>query len=421
VRKSTLAVVLLTMVSFTNYVDRMVLSALAQPIKTEFSLSDSQVGLLTGFAFVLLYSFTSVPMARFADRSNRALVLSAALTLWSLATAACGLVKSFGGLLVARMFVGIGESGCQPIGYALISEYFPPHRRAAAIGWFLVGNSLGVTAGFAIGGWLGALYGWRVAFFAVGLPGVLLAIALAASLRASPRQADPGAQPKAALSTLQACKLLLADRRFRWLLATNGVYSFLIFGPIAWLPAFFMRSHGLELRYVGTWSGLTIGFGMATGMLIGGFASDRLLRRSPGLPQWFCAATAVATGIAYWIVLSAPDPTLAFVATFFASLIGALGGPTNAVTVQNVSAPHLRATAASLATLTISLIGIGLAPLVIGVLSDALTQSTGRDALRHAMSWTLPVCLITAACHARVARLMEGERHAANFAPTPES
>jgi len=120
-------------------------------------------------------------------------------------------------------------------------------------------------------------------------------------------------------------------------------------------------------------------------------------------------------------VLSAPDPTLAFVATFFASLIGALGGPTNAVTVQNVSAPHLRATAASLATLTISLVGIGLAPLVIGVLSDALTQSIGRDALRHAMSWTLPVCLITAGCHARVARLMEGGRHAANFASRPES
>lgn len=412
-RKSTLALALLTLVSFANYVDRMVLSALAQPIKAEFLLSDAQIGLLTGFAFVLLYSVTSVPMARLADRTNRALVLSAALALWSLATAACGLARSFFGLLVARMFVGIGESGCQPIGYALLSEYFPADRRAGAIGWFLVGNSLGVTAGFMIGGWLGALYGWRVAFLAVGLPGVLLAIALAVSLRASPRQADRPPPQQAALTTLQACRLLVSDRTFRWLLATNGVYSFLIFGPIAWLPAFFMRSHALELRYVGTWTGLAIGFGMAAGMLIGGFSSDRLLRRSPGRPQWFCAATALATGIAYWIVLWMPDPSHAFVATFFASLIGALGGPTNAVTVQNVTAPHLRATAASLATLTISLIGIGLAPLVIGVLSDALTPSIGRDALRHAMSWTLPVCLITAACHVRMARLMEGGAHAA--------
>ena len=150
-RKSTLAIVLLTLVSFTNYVDRMVLSALVQPIKTEFALADWQLGLLTGFAFVLLYSVTSVPMARFADRTNRALVLSAALALWSLATAACGLARSFVGLLVARMFVGIGESGCQPIGYALLSEYFPPHRRATANGWFLVGNILGVTAVFMIG------------------------------------------------------------------------------------------------------------------------------------------------------------------------------------------------------------------------------------------------------------------------------
>jgi predicted MFS family arabinose efflux permease len=140
-----------------------------------------------------------------------------------------------------------------------------------------------------IGGWLGALYGWRVAFFAVGLPGVLLAIALAVSLRASPPQSDRPPPQQTALSTLQACRLLLADRRFRWLLATNGIYSFLIFGPIAWLPAFFMRSHGLELRYVGTRTGVAIGFGMAAGMLIGGLVSDRLLRRAPGLPQWFCA------------------------------------------------------------------------------------------------------------------------------------
>ena len=124
--KPTLALTLLTLVSFANYVDRMVLSALAQPIKLEFSLTDTQLGLLTGFAFVLLYSLTGVPMSRLADRSNRARVLAAALTLWSLATAACGLARSYAGLLLARLFVGIGESGCQPIGYGLLGDYFPP-------------------------------------------------------------------------------------------------------------------------------------------------------------------------------------------------------------------------------------------------------------------------------------------------------
>jgi predicted MFS family arabinose efflux permease len=405
-KKSTLALVLMTLVSFANYVDRMLLSALAQPIKLEFGLSDSQLGLLTGFAFVLLYTITGVPLSRFADRSNKALVLAGALALWSLATAACGLAGSFVGLLMARVLVGIGEAGAQPIGYALLSDYFSPEKRATAIGWFLVGNSLGITAGFMLGGIIGAAYGWRMAFIAVGLPGVLLAIAVAVLLRKPPTMVDARLAAEAGPSLVQAVKLLLADRRFRTLLVVNAFYSFLIFGTVAWLPSFFIRSHGIDLRTAATYTGLAIGLGMAAGMVIGGWCSDRLLKRSPAAPQWFGVVTSLATGIAYLFVLLLPHASSAFVATFFAAMIGALAGPTNAATVQNVADPRLRATAASLATLTIGLLGIGFAPFMVGVLSDALAASLGNHALRYGLLYCLPVCLITAVCFARLAKLL---------------
>ena len=173
------ALFVLALVSFTNYVDRMILPAVSQPIKLEFGLSDTQIGLLNGLAFVVLYAASGVPLARLADRTSRPLVLAGALAFWSIATATCGFVRHFWQLALARACVGIGESACQPVGYAIISDYFPPDRRASAMAWFLVGNSLGVTAGFALGGWLGQTYGWRAAFVAVGIPGIALSLAVA--------------------------------------------------------------------------------------------------------------------------------------------------------------------------------------------------------------------------------------------------
>lgn len=400
----TVALLLLVLVSFVNYVDRMVLNALSQPIKQEFDLSDTQIGLLTGFAFVLLYAFAALPIAALADRRSKGLVLAASVAFWSVATAACGLTKSYGQLLVARLGVGIGESGCQPIGYALIADYFPRERRATATGWFMTGNSLGVTAGLALGGWLGQAYGWRAAFVCVGLPGLVLAAVLFAFMRGASAGARSSREATPRLSS--ALPILLGNRAYRWVLVVNGVYSFLIFGPVAWLPAFFIRSHGLQLRVAGEWTGLTIGLGMAAGMLIGGIVADRLAKRSPSAPQIFCMAAALATGAAYLLVLSLANVKLAFAATFCASAIGALGSPTNVTTVQNLCDPRLRAVAASLATLTISLLGVGLAPLVIGLTSDALTPQFGVQALRYALMMSLVVSLITAALYYHVARLL---------------
>jgi predicted MFS family arabinose efflux permease len=258
--------IVLALVSFMNYTDRMVLPAVAQVIKLEFGLSDTQLGLLNGFAFVALYGVSSLPLARLADRTSRSLVLAGALAFWSVATAACGLVKNFWQLAIARACVGIGESACQPVGYALVSEQFPPERRNAAMGWFLLGNNLGIVAGFAIGGWIGAQYGWRTAFISVAIPGLVLAVVLAQFRSPASAVALAGRPQPSFFATFLT---LLKNRTYGYLVLLGGVFSMTIFGPVAFLPAFFVRSHSLRIDTVGTYSGLAIGLGMAVGVMVG--------------------------------------------------------------------------------------------------------------------------------------------------------
>ena len=404
------ALALLALVSFTNYVDRMILPAVSQPIKLEFGLSDTQVGLLNGLAFVVLYAASGVPLSRLADRTSRQIVLAAALAFWSTATVACGFVRYFWQLALARACVGIGESACQPVGYAIISDYFPPDRRASAMAWFLVGNSLGVTAGFALGGWLGQLYGWRVAFLAVGVPGLLLAIAVAHLPRV--RTTSRSAAAYSDYGIWQAVRALFARRTFRWLTLQNAVYSATIFGPIAWLPSFFMRSHELPLHVAATWTGLAIGFGMGGGMLVGGALADRLARRGRHRPQWLGMVSVLLSGLVFVVVLHLPDSRSALAVTFIALLLGSIGSPVNTAAIQNESPAELRATAASIALFAVGVIGIGLAPLLVGVLSDGLLASHGAtESLRIALLASLSLCVLTAALYAQVARVMRSDGH----------
>lgn len=392
-----LALALVALVSFFNYMDRMVLPAVAQPIKVEFGLTDAQLGLLTGFAFVVLYGLSGVPLSRLADRTSRSLVLAGALAFWSVATAACGLVKSYAQLVVARACVGIGESACQPVGYALVTELCPPERRGRAMSWFLVGNSLGITAGFALGGWIAAHHGWRMAFIAVGLPGLLLAAALV-WVRAG-HHAAPDRHVLAELGLLAALRKLLSNPNYTWLLVLNAVYSFTIFAPVSWLPAFFVRSHGLPLAQVGLGTGLAIGAGMAAGMLIGGALTDRLATKGPDRPQQLGAVAILLSGLAFIVTLTAANPTVAFASTFIATMFGSIASPAIVIAIQNECPPQLRATGSSIVTLVISFVGVGFAPFAVGLLSDGLQPSRGDESLRYALLVSLTMCVATAVLH----------------------
>lgn len=397
-----LALALVALVSLFNYMDRMVLPAVAQPIKQEFGLSDAQLGLLTGFAFVILYGLSGVPLARLADRTSRSLVLAGALAVWSVATAACGLARTYMQLILARAVVGIGESACQPVGYALVTELCPPEKRGRAMSWFLVGNSVGILLGFALGGWIAARWGWRMAFIAVGLPGLLLAASLV-WVRGR-NHATPDREQLADLGLWQALRQLLSNPEYRWLVVLNAVYGFTIFGPISWLPAFFLRSHQLSIDVVGLWTGLAIGAGMAAGMVLGGQATDRLMHAGPDKPQYVGALAIVASALSFIVVLTTGDPTVAFVATFFATMLGSIASPAIVIAIQNECPPQLRATGSAIVTLVISVVGVGFAPFVIGVLSDLFAPELGQESLRRALLASLAMCAVTALLHLHVGR-----------------
>ena len=177
----------LFVVTIFNYIDRQILSILLQPIKDDLKISDTALGFLTGFAFAVFYTFAGIPLARIADRWSRRSLIAISLATWSLMTAVSGLARGFTDLALARIGVGIGEAGSAPPGHSLLSDYFPPEKRATALSIYACGVYIGVGLGFWLGGWINDAYGWRVAFFIVGLPGVLLALVVRFTVRELPR------------------------------------------------------------------------------------------------------------------------------------------------------------------------------------------------------------------------------------------
>jgi predicted MFS family arabinose efflux permease len=394
---------LLMLVSFMNYTDRWILPAVGQSLKVEFALSDTQLGFLNGFAFVLVYALASLPLARLADRTSRTRVLAGALAFWSLATAACGMVRSFTQLTIARACVGIGESACQPLGYGIVGEMVPPGKRNFGMALFQFGSNLGIAAGFALGGWLGQTYGWRFAFLAVGLPGLLLAAMLWL-------QRSPGVErrePVAGGEFAAVRSMLSGNHIYRLLVVLGAVYSMTIFGPSAFLVPFFMRSHGLPLAQVGIMTGLVVGFGLGLGGIIGGIIGDRLKSAGPERAQWLCAGSILVSGLIFVFVFLTDRPALAFAAAFVAFAIGTIASPIIAAAIQDESPPHLRALAASIGTIAISVVGIGSAPLIIGMLSDRYAPIHGKESLRLALLTALVFCVVTAWLHYRVGRLQQ--------------
>ncbi|MCS5573227.1 MAG: MFS transporter, partial [Pseudomonadales bacterium] len=205
---------MLAVVAFFNYLDRMVLSMLLQPIKDELGFSDAQLGLLTGFAFAAFYATFGIPIARLADRKSRVTILSVCMALWSAMTAACGLAQNFIHMLLARMGVGVGEAGCVPTSHSLLSDYVPPEKRALALGIFQTGGAVGVMAGFIAAGWIADQWGWRMAFFLIGIPGVLIAVVAKMTLKDPPRgnySTEPEPEPE---SFMTAAKALLGRKTF---------------------------------------------------------------------------------------------------------------------------------------------------------------------------------------------------------------
>ena len=377
---------ILVVVYTFNFIDRQILSILLQPVKDDLGLSDTAMGMLTGFAFAAFYATLGIPIARFADRSNRRNLVAWALGIWSIMTALSGLAQNFWHLLAARIGVGIGEAGCSPPAHSMIADYYPADQRATALGIYSLGIPFGIMFGLFAGGWINEFFGWRAAFFIVGLPGILLALIVRFSLREPPRgmaegRADSADQP----SVGETLRYLWAKKSFRHMSFASALAAFVGYGFITWAPSFLTRSFGMGTGEIGTWFGLILGIPGGIGIALGGYLADRFGAHDP---KWFLWTTAVALIICVplnIVVFISTNSTTALLAMILPVLLGNFYQATTFSQTQGISALRMRAVAAGILFFILNIIGLGLGPQLVGILSDVLNPEYGDESLRYAL------------------------------------
>jgi predicted MFS family arabinose efflux permease len=381
---------LLFVVYVLNFVDRQILAILLDPIKQDLGVSDTAMGFLTGFAFAAFYTVAGIPIARLADRGSRRTVIAVGLAVWSAMTAASGLTRSFAQLAIARVGVGIGEAAGVPPSHSLLADYFPPERRAGALGFFANGIYVGTMLAFLLGGWVAAHFDWRTAFFLVGLPGLPLALLVRATVRELPRGASESTPADdAELPFAETLRFLFARRSFVRIVFGSSLLSLTGYGMLVWGPAFLGRVHGMAPASVGIWLGVLIGVAGSGGAWLGGLLADRLGRvdvrwtlRAPGLAM--LAGLPFAAG---FLLLPTPGLALLSFAPFYLLSNMHVGPVWSAL--QGISRLRMRATVSAVFQLILNLIGLGLGPLIVGMLNDALADRFGDASIR----WSL--CIVT--------------------------
>jgi Arabinose efflux permease len=374
---------LLTIVSFFNYLDRWVIAILLEPIKQDLDLSDSQMGLIAGFAFALLYATVGLPLARIADRRSRIALLSACLAVWSAMTALTGVVRNFVELFFVRMGVGIGEAGCGPAAHSVIGDIFPRERRPLAISIFQAGGIVGQSAGLAIAGIIAQIWGWRIALMALGSLGIPLALLIYLTVREPARKFPDEDLPSE--SILTTFKILFARPPLRHLVIGVSVAAFGSYGMIQWVPSFFIRIHGLSLAEVGGFLGAAKGIAGVLGTVLGGIALTRLAPRDVRWELWWPMAM-FGFGPAFYLAsFLIADWQMALALQMIGGFFSATAGGVALAAVQSYAEPFRRATALAVLGLTSSLLGLGLGPVVVGVTSDVLVPVFGNESLRYAL------------------------------------
>jgi MFS family permease len=338
-------------------------------------------------AFALFYTFAGIPIARWADRGSRSTVIVFSLTLWSLMTAASGLARSFATLALARIGVGVGEAGGTPPSHALLSDYFPPERRATVLALYGNGIYIGAGLGIMAGGFLKEAFGdWRIAFYVVGLAGLPLALLVWATVRELPRGASEQAPVvDSGLGFFGVMRFLFARRSFGWLVAGACCQAISGYGILNWGGMFLVRVHELSFGEVGALFGPTIMFGGCLGVTSGGWLADRLGARDA---RWYMRMPAIGSllGLPFavgFLLLGRPGVAIACFVPFY-TVSNMYVGPLWS-TAQSLARPDMRATASAVLLFILNIVGLGLGPFAVGVMNDALAGRFGDEAIRYSL------------------------------------
>ncbi|MBB5711956.1 spinster family MFS transporter [Sphingomonas xinjiangensis] len=373
-----LVLAMLLLVYTFDFLDRQILGILAGPIKADLRLSNTEFGAIGGLAFALLYAVLGVPLAYLADRTSRSGVIAASLAVWSAFTGLCGIATGYWQLFLFRLGVGVGEAGGVAPSYAIISDYFPPERRARALAIYSLGIPVGLASGTLLGAYIAALVNWRAAFIVMGIAGLIVAPVLRLVVRDLPHARSTEAAPTSAAFGI------LARKPAFWMMALAASFSSLCgYGLALWTPSVFMSNFGFDLVGTGQFTASLLLIGGTAGVFAGGWLADRLgsadrawYARLPAI-AWLITAPLFAAG------LLTPNPTLAWLLLLIPNGLNILWlGPVTTA-VQHMVPQHMRATASGSFLLINNLIGLGLGPLLMGYLSEVLKASHGAEALRY--------------------------------------
>lgn len=378
----------LLVVYILNFLDRQILNILAEPIKADLRLSDTELGLLAGPAFAVFYAVLGIPIARYADRgsTNRVSLISVSLAIWSGMTVLCGYANNFWQMALARIGVGVGEAGCTPAAHSLISDAVAPEKRASAIAFYGMGVPIGTLLGLVIGGVVNDIWGWRYALMLVGAPGILLALLLPLLMREPRRfglvRGDAAPVRPPPIPVRQAVTEIFQSRAYLLLLVAASFAAFLSYGKGLWTLSLFIRSHGMSTTEVGLIGAASLGLAGVIGTWLGGWAADRYgqvnRRHILTLPAIGMAVAAPVQFLGYGAPIWWVAGLLILVPTI---LNAAYYGPAYA-SVQGLVRKELRAVAASIMLFGQNLIGLGLGPSIFGALSDLFAPMAGTDSVR---------------------------------------
>lgn len=388
-RRRTLTLGLLTLTYFFSYMDRQILAILLELIKADLKLSDTQLGLLSGFAFAVFYAGLGLPVARLADRTNRRNIIAVSLALWSGMTALCGLAQNFVQLLLARIGVGIGEAGSSPPSHSIIADLYPVEKRASAMAIYSLGVVLGGGFGTLIGSQLAAAFGWRIAIIAIGVPGLVLAIGVRLfvvepkrGLSDASRVADSGAMP----SIRSAFGDIWRDRAARDLVAGVTLTSLIGYALVSFGLSYLQRSLGFSITEAGLFGLVAAVFGTISGIAGGRLADWAAKRWGIHAQSWMVALLKVCA-LPFTLLFYLTDVPMVAIFAYGLHILFASSylGPTFAM-LQGLAPLRMRAMWAAITLLVINLIGLGLGPTLVGVLSDSLKPWAGdRESLRWAL------------------------------------
>ena len=399
----------LFVVYLSNHIDRQILSILIEPIKAEFGASDTMMGFLTGPAFALFFALAGLPLARLADRGTRRTLIAVCAAVWSGLTALSGQAASYAQLALLRVGVGVGEAGCSPAAHSLISDYFPPERRGRALGLYTAGATAGAAFGLLVGGWVYHLFGWRTSFVAVGLPGLLLALLVYFTVREPPRGRWDREASVEQLPTGQALLLLWTQRSYLHAQLGGSLHAAAVWGMSVWVVPFFMRVHGLELATTTTLLGIVMVVAGIPGIYLGGWASDRLIRQDQRWYLWLPTGGAIVATPFSLLFLFAGSPVLAILCYVPHTLLNSVYSAPVAAMTQGVVPPRARALAVAVHLLCTNLLGLGLGPLIIGALNDALLDSHGELAIRYTMTVAVGAKLVACVFYQLGARAVRSD------------